>query len=647
MRLAFAIALLSVAICFPCQGEDASIAVHVGRVGRPISRRLFGANICWPMYTNNLDQTQHRADDFLALAPLAKQLGLTMLRYPGGLWSDAYRWKRGVGPVEKRRGGSPNGTGEGQMPIIGTDELLRFCDAAGMEAIIAVNYGLSATESPDAAYQEAADWVEYCNAPNDGSNPAGGVDWAAARAANGHPEPYRVRYWEIGNEIYVRQGAFRAKWGHTDVTTYAKGCVAFARAMEAIDPNIEVGAVAHTKPDFVSPNDTRIGSAKPWNRTLLEVAGPYVDFLVPHVYSGGPGGQTALLANNGSVGGEYTASAAGEHTIVARVGGDRFRDAWSHFELRVDGEAVAKLDTSSKRPKPFKHTLHLDAGKHRIDVRFTNDLWVKGEGDRNLYVGGLSVVPPDGTETPVPLIEPQDRLSLCTAAVERDRQKLRDLRQLVREVVPDRADEIELAATEWNEMPEVGTLSTALHCAAKLMMMAEEGIESAHYWLLFNAVQYRRTELWFPAGHVRLPRPPAFALQIMARHCLDRIVECEVTAPTLPPLKHRRKGWPDLGAALRVLTTKGDDVRSIGLVVINRDVDNAIHARLTWPGFAALGQAQVTTLTGDDPFDRNDGCTSMDDLRVRARTSSEAVAGDGMAHTFPPMSVTGITIRSQ
>ena len=47
----------------------------------------------------------------------------------------------------------------------------------------------------------AADWVEYCNAPNDGSNPRGGVDWAAERARNGHAAPYGVKYRELGNEL--------------------------------------------------------------------------------------------------------------------------------------------------------------------------------------------------------------------------------------------------------------------------------------------------------------------------------------------------------------------------------------------------------------------------------------------------------------
>ena len=627
--------------------HEAEIVVHVGQVGQRIRRTLFGANICWPMYTNNLDQKTHTPADFLALAPLAKQLGLTMLRYPGGLWSDAHRWKRGVGPVAKRQGGSPNGIKADQLPIIGTDEFLQFCEAAGMEGIITVNYGLSQIASPEEAYQEAADWVEYCNAANDGSNPGGGTDWAARRAEHGHPEPYRVRYWEIGNEIYILDKPKTRRWGHTDVATYAQRCVGFARAMKAIDPTIKVGAVAHAKPGLVSANDAAIGSNKPWNRTILETAGADIDFLIPHLYSAGPGGLSGFLANNGVLQGAYTAPTRGDYTIVATVAGDFFERAWSHFQIEVDGQAVVDLDAASKWPRRYRHAVSLEPGHHTIGVRFTNDRWVKAKGDRNLRVAALAVRGPDRVERLVHLVDAQDRVSLCTAVVENDRLLLRQMREMVRELLPHRAKDFELIATEWNEGREVGTLSTALHCAAKLAMMAEEGVEAAHYWLLFNSVKYRRTELWFPSPGTRLPRPPAFVFQIFTRHCQERVVQLDARSPDLPALRQKRKGWPELGQSLKTLASAAADGRKIGLIVINRHVTVPMETRIRWPGFEAAGEALVTTLTGTDPYDRNTGCTSMDDLRVKAVMQKLPVQADGLNYTFPPMSVTGLTVRGR
>lgn len=627
--------------------QAACITVHADQPGQAIHRTLFGANICWPMHVNNLDQKTQTGKDFVALAPYAKQLGITILRYPGGLWSDAYRWKQGIGSIAERKMGSVTGIRNDQMPRIGTDEFLRFCEAAGMQGDITVNYGLCTYESPQAAYQEAADWVEYCNAPNDGSNPGAGTDWAAVRAQNGHPAPYHVQYWEIGNEINNLEHSEKNHWGHTDVTTYAKRCVGFARAMKAIDPTIKVGAVGHRTVDYVSPNDTKIGSKKPWDRTVLEIAGKDLDFIIPHLYSSGPGGLTARLASNGVVVADYHAPHAGTYTIVARVGGDFLRGAWSHFRLEVDKTVVAEFDTVSHRPRPFRKSVELTPGDHAIGVRFTNDLWLKGEGDRNLSIAEVTVKAPDGTETNAPLVDPQDRISLCTGVVEKDRENLRALRALIREVLPNKADTFEVAATEWNEGGEVGTLGTALHCAAKMMMMAEEGVESAEYWLLFNSTHYRRTELWFPVGNTRLPRPPAFVFEIFKQHCGSRVVAAGVTAPDLPPLKMSRRGYPPVGTALDVLATTGAGGKQLGLIVINRNVTQPMSTRIEWPGFRASGTAAVTILTGTDPFDRNDGCTSMADLRVKDVDSMVPVNADGCTVTLPPMSVTGITVTGE
>ena len=94
------------------------------------------------------------------------------------------------------------------------------------------------------ALADAADLVEYCNAPNNGSNPNGGTDWAAVRAQNGHPQPYGVRLFEIGNEPYGPD-----LWGspgrYISDPAIARACHAvtsrrFLDAMKAVDPTISV-----------------------------------------------------------------------------------------------------------------------------------------------------------------------------------------------------------------------------------------------------------------------------------------------------------------------------------------------------------------------------------------------------------------------
>ncbi|MDF7823186.1 hypothetical protein P4B35_04120 [Pontiellaceae bacterium B12227] len=133
----------------------------------------------------------------------AAAMGLRTYRFPGGSEGNLYHWKRGIGPVDQR---IPNVSGNYRKPRtneFGSDEFGQLLESSSFsEGIMMVAY---AYEKPE----DAADWVEYMNCQV-GENPNGGVDWAAVRAKNGHPEPYNIRYWEIGNEVY---GNWELNWG--------------------------------------------------------------------------------------------------------------------------------------------------------------------------------------------------------------------------------------------------------------------------------------------------------------------------------------------------------------------------------------------------------------------------------------------------
>lgn len=164
-----------------------------------------------------------------------REAKLPLLRFPGGNFVSAYRWEDGVGPVDDRPVLPNPAWPEVEWNHVGTDEWLRLCELVGCEPLICVNAG-------DGSPEEAAAWVEYCN--GDASTPMG-----ALRAANGRREPYRVRLWEVGNEIY-------GEWqhGHTDAAGYAARYPVFARAMKEADPTIEL--IAN-------------GDTEAWNRTVV------------------------------------------------------------------------------------------------------------------------------------------------------------------------------------------------------------------------------------------------------------------------------------------------------------------------------------------------------------------------------------------
>jgi alpha-N-arabinofuranosidase len=180
----------------------------------------------------------------------------SFIRWPGGNVAQDYHWMWGVGPRDQR----PVWTNlswrnEPEPSDFGTDEFIDFCKQIGAEPTITVN-----VEGRGATLEEAAAWVEYCNG-------ASTSKYGAMRAANGYPEPYHVKYWEIGNEIW-------GDWvrGHSDADTYAQNYIRYYEAMRAVDSTIR----------FIAVGDNNMA----WNRTVLRLAGPYIDYLAIHHYYG-------------------------------------------------------------------------------------------------------------------------------------------------------------------------------------------------------------------------------------------------------------------------------------------------------------------------------------------------------------------------
>ena len=115
--------------------------------------------------------------------------------------------------------------------------------------------------------------VEYLNTPNDRNNPNGGINWAKERAGNGHLLPYKIKYYELGNEIY--QGIPQKGILGVDTERYAKDYLKYRNAMKSVDTTILLGAVIN------SSDRKKISS---WNDNLFKIAGQSIDFLVEHTY---------------------------------------------------------------------------------------------------------------------------------------------------------------------------------------------------------------------------------------------------------------------------------------------------------------------------------------------------------------------------
>jgi alpha-N-arabinofuranosidase len=180
------------------------------------------------------------------------------IRGLGGNNISCYRWQDGIGDRDKRPPRFDKAfpdDDQWETNDFGTDEFMEFCRLLGAKPTVVVNSG-------DGTAQEAADYVEYCNA---GSN----TKYGKMRADNGHPEPYNIKLWGIGNEMF-------GNWqvGHVDEETYAKRHLEFAKAMLAVDKNIKLVA-----------SGGRYWKFPRWNHALFKTAGNYLDYLSLHSYA--------------------------------------------------------------------------------------------------------------------------------------------------------------------------------------------------------------------------------------------------------------------------------------------------------------------------------------------------------------------------
>jgi alpha-L-arabinofuranosidase len=193
-----------------------------------------------------------------------RQMSVPLFRWPGGNFTRDYRWEQGLSPVDRRppiRAGAPSTlpfTDGYDFHEIGTDEFLALCKELSAEPSITINIA-------DAPPEEAAGWVQYCNG-------AAETRWGKVRIDRGHPEPFHVKYWSIGNEIY-------ADWmgpAHTDAATYARRIEQYAKAMKDADPSIVLIASGAAGAPVAEEG---------WDQKVVSGAGRHFDHIAEHHYA--------------------------------------------------------------------------------------------------------------------------------------------------------------------------------------------------------------------------------------------------------------------------------------------------------------------------------------------------------------------------
>ena len=243
--------------------STAQIYLDTHRTIAPISPLLFGGfaeHMGRCVYEGIYDPESPLADeDGLRTDVMAalRDQRYTVIRYPGGNFLSGYNWLDGVGPKAQRPRKRDLAWFSTETNQFGTDEFMVFCDKINVAPMMAANLGTG-------TIQAAADLVEYCNAPL-------GTYYADMRRANGHADPYGVKYWCLGNEM---DGPWQI--GHLDMHEYGNKAREAAKMMRWHDPSIETVLCG-------SSND-QMPTFPEWDRVALETCWEHINYLSIHMY---------------------------------------------------------------------------------------------------------------------------------------------------------------------------------------------------------------------------------------------------------------------------------------------------------------------------------------------------------------------------
>jgi alpha-N-arabinofuranosidase len=270
--------------------------------GAQLELRVLGGDVLLgPPSLMPSDNIKGMRQDTLALL---QQLKGTVYRWPGGNFVSGYDWRDGIGDRDRRPPRkNPAWTGV-EHNDFGTDEFMVFCRAVDTVPMIAANTGFGDAYS-------AAQWVEYCNR---GPDTIGG-GW---RAKNGNPEPYNVKHWCVGNEMF---GPWQL--GFMQMQHYTLKHNEVAQYMWKVDPSLQLVAVGDLTTINKDHDPAQAKSGKTCSHIMLEQCAEHMNYLSEHFYVGrvpwNKQGRVDIVAHAGLVRDAIRAKADGHRKLQASL----------------------------------------------------------------------------------------------------------------------------------------------------------------------------------------------------------------------------------------------------------------------------------------------------------------------------------------
>jgi alpha-N-arabinofuranosidase len=311
-----------------------------------VPRRLFGSFVehmgrC--VYTGIFEPGHPQADSRgfrRDVLELVRELGPTVVRYPGGNFVSGYLWEDGVGPVEQRPRRLDGAWHTVESNAFGLHEFVEWAREADVEVMEAVNLGTRGVE-------EARALVEYANHPN-------GTYWSDLRRKNGAADPFDIKLWCLGNEL---DGPWQI--GGKTAHEYGRLAQETAKAMRFVDPSIELVAVGSS--------NRQMPTFGTWEHTVLTHAYDEVDYVSMHAYYQEHDGDAAsFLAEavdmdafiEGVIATVDAVKAAGKHTKQVDISFDEW-NVWYQSGLETEDQPHLVAQQWREHPRLIEDTYNV------------------------------------------------------------------------------------------------------------------------------------------------------------------------------------------------------------------------------------------------------------------------------------------------
>jgi alpha-L-arabinofuranosidase len=257
--------ILTLLIALPCflSAQTAKIKIDIDRKIGVVDPNIYGGFLEAMVAYRGLyepDSPLSNKDGFRQdFIDLIKELNVPVVRWPGGNYVSGYNWEDGIGPKDQRPTMLDLAWHFIETNQLGTDEYVKLCKLIGAENFVCINAGTGTLD-------DARHWVEYCNYEK-------GTKYADLRRKNGNEEPFKIKYWALGNEI---DGPWQM--GQKSAEDYCKFALEAAKLIQLVDKDVKLVASGASLYD-------QTNKWVEWNDYVLNHMVGKIDYLSVHRYA--------------------------------------------------------------------------------------------------------------------------------------------------------------------------------------------------------------------------------------------------------------------------------------------------------------------------------------------------------------------------